>query len=119
MNEREDEAKRSPAARRHEEAAVAWAVAWAMGPFATKEAAQDAARHLARLWINSYDTSVWTHRKGGRYAVTDVAVDESSLEVLIVYFSVDRGGTWVRRLSDWIEVVDGRPRFWRLTASER
>lgn len=80
-----------------------------MNEFETKEEAQHHARQLAALWVGT----VWTHRKGGRYQICSVAVDEATLEIAIVYFSLARDSWWTRSLRAWLEPVEGRPRFWR------
>lgn len=45
---------------------------------------------------SSLNVGIYRHFKGGYYIVKDIAVDEESGDVLIVYQSLQDGQTWVR-----------------------
>lgn len=49
--------------------------------------------------------SYWTHYKGGVYQVVTLAVDESTLEPVVVYKSLRKGSIWVRTVKNWEEMV--------------
>ena len=72
-------------------------------------AAQAAAAQGPLTW------SRWRHYKGGIYAVIACAVDEATLEPVVVYRGEARRHLWTRPLAAWTEVVehDGArvPRF--------
>lgn len=80
-----------------------------------KDAAQ---KELANLPLQPGDT--FTHyKRGGTYEIVTLAVKEDTLEPLVVYKSLDYGGTvWVRTYEDWSqEVMDEgtkKARFTRL-----
>lgn len=57
---------------------------------------------------------VYAHRKGGTYVVFAHSVGEESLQPLVHYYSVDRGTRWTRTITDFTELVDGKPRFERV-----
>jgi hypothetical protein len=38
----------------------------------------------------------YLHKKGGRYQVLDIATHSETMEEMVVYISLDHGGTWVR-----------------------
>ena len=50
---------------------------------------------------------VWQHKKGGRYRVLTVAINEADLKPVVVYQSTDPNNTpiWVRPVE---EFLDGR-----------
>lgn len=52
----------------------------------------------------------YEHYKGGIYQVIDIAQHSETLEELVVYRDA-KGKIWVRPLSMWSELVDGKPRF--------
>lgn len=53
----------------------------------------------------------WQHYRGGEYEVIICAIDEATLNVVVVYRSLKYGYPWMRSLRSWSEEVDGRPRF--------
>ena len=64
---------------------------------------------------------VYSHRRGGTYAVYAHSIDEATLEPLVHYWSFDKKTSWTRKISVFTELVDGKPRFERerdLTAIE-
>lgn len=64
----------------------------------------DAQAKLKTLQIQPGDT--FTHYKvGGVYEIVTLAVDEGTLEPLIVYRSVDHASTWVRTYRNFTEQV--------------
>jgi len=54
------------------------------------------------------------HRKGGIYRVMWVDVDEATGEPRVSYRSAQLGFVWNRTLVNFVEVVDGKPRFEQL-----
>ena len=51
--------------------------------------------------------SLWKHAKtGNAYFVITVAVEESSMRLLVIYAEEETGRTWSRPLSEWEEEVD-------------
>jgi hypothetical protein len=48
---------------------------------------------------------VYRHYKGGLYVIVAVAIDEASLEPMVVYRSNRRGTTWIRTLANFIERI--------------
>ncbi|BCI67005.1 DUF1653 domain-containing protein [Acetobacter aceti] len=54
---------------------------------------------------------LYRHYKGGLYTVLHTARHSETEEWLVVYRSEAHGTLWVRPLSMWTELVDGRPRF--------
>jgi len=48
----------------------------------------------------------WRHYKGGEYEIVTCAIMEDTLEPLVVYRSIARGGVWARTLSNWHDNVD-------------
>ncbi len=57
----------------------------------------------------------WQHAaSGGRYTVVAVAIDEPTLEPVVVYVGRD-GIVWTRPLAAFLEETDGQPRFTCLT----
>lgn len=57
---------------------------------------------------------IWQHAaSGGRYTVVAVAIDEPTLEPVVVYVGHD-GVVWVRALDVFLGEKDGKPRFARL-----
>lgn len=59
---------------------------------------------LASLAMCPPAGSRWLHYKGGEYTVVGAAIDEASLEPLVVYTSVE-GVTFARLLRSWAEHV--------------
>jgi len=49
--------------------------------------------------------SRWIHKKGGIYRVVTTALNESTLDVVVVYTNEQYGVTWIRPLA---EFMDGR-----------
>ena len=70
-------------------------------------------RHLPSL-SGQCLPGVYSHRKGGVYVVYGHTVDEATLAPLVHYYSVAKGTRWTRTVDNFIEEVDGRPRFVRL-----
>ncbi len=56
---------------------------------------------------------VWRHYKGGMYDIITIAVHESELVPLVVYRSQSHGTVWARPVGNWLEIVNGSPRFVR------
>lgn len=56
---------------------------------------------------------LFKHYKGGIYVVSGVAKLESTGEEMIIYRKDGPGDptVWVRPKSEWIEFVDGKPRY--------
>lgn len=57
---------------------------------------------------------VYQHYKGGYYLVLFTADDSNNFadhELGVVYISLDRGKANFRRLTEFLEEVDGKPRF--------
>lgn len=54
--------------------------------------------------------SYYRHYKGGLYHVLLIAKDEETQEQRVIYKGID-GKIWDRKLSVWIENVNGQPRF--------
>lgn len=67
-----------------------------------KDTAQDYIRSL-RLEYSA--GQYWTHYKGGVYKIVAVAVEEDTLEPVIVYESLKHGTVWVRTVKNWNEEV--------------
>lgn len=72
--------------------------------------------YLTVLLKNASDIvpeGVYRHYKGDLYQVTDHALGESELEVVVVYVSVTTGVKFTRPISEWNQVVDseGTQRF--------
>lgn len=60
---------------------------------------------LAKLPILPGD--IFVHYKGGTYEVVTLAVQEDTLEILVVYRSLQHGNTvWARTYLDWGSNVD-------------
>ncbi len=53
----------------------------------------------------------YRHHRGGLYTLLCVARHSETEEWLVAYSSEQTGDHWVRPLSMWSELVDGRPRF--------
>lgn len=49
--------------------------------------------------------SQWEHYRGGLYKIDVVAIDSETLEVRVVYTSLDTSVTWDRPLSSWNMLV--------------
>lgn len=59
----------------------------------------------------------YEHYKGGKYVVTELANHTETMEVMVVYKSLDFKTLWVRPLSEWLKPIDGQPnskRFWEI-----
>mgnify|MGYP002712475995 CR=1 FL=1 len=61
-----------------------------------------------------FECGIYKHYKGGIYTATGLVRHSETLEPMVVYGAVDGSGTWVRPLSMWSEMVDGKPRFERI-----
>jgi hypothetical protein len=58
---------------------------------------------------------VYRHYKGGVYVVLTLAVEEATLEPVVVYRSCERGTVWTRLLGDFtFRFPDGAYRFERI-----
>lgn len=44
--------------------------------------------------------------QGAEYEIVTCAIDEESLEPLVIYRSLAKGTTWVRTIKNWNEEVD-------------
>lgn len=55
---------------------------------------------------------VYRHYKGDLYVVLARAIDETSLEDMVVYQNL--ASVWVRPHKEWIELVGKTPRFERM-----
>ena len=76
----------------------------------SKDAAQaDLSAHLEFCAIGEYE-----HRKGGRYIVFAHTVDEATLQPLVHYYSIAKKTRWTRTFANFVELVDGKPRFERV-----
>ena len=51
-------------------------------------------------------TGKYRHFKGGEYEVIGIAKNSETLEDLVVYKSLDKGGIWARPLENFLEEVD-------------
>ena len=49
--------------------------------------------------------NVYRHFKGGLYKVLFVAQDSETQEPMVVYVALKDGKTWVRKQSNWTEMV--------------
>jgi len=58
---------------------------------------------------------IYRHYKGGHYSVVTSAIKEDTLEPMVVYRSNARGSVWIRTHANFVELVDGVPRFSRLS----
>ncbi len=47
----------------------------------------------------------YRHYKGGEYVIVCRSVDEATLEQLVTYRSLAKGGTWTRTLRNFTEAV--------------
>lgn len=66
---------------------------------------EDIQARLQKLPIRSGDH--FLHYKGGEYEVVTLAVQENTLEILVIYTSPQHGNTvWARTYSDWDSEVD-------------
>lgn len=67
--------------------------------------AGDAAQaELAALPIQPGE--LYRHYKGGEYEVITLAIQENTLEPLVVYRSLAKNTVWVRTLKNWNEEVE-------------
>jgi hypothetical protein len=66
----------------------------------------------------SIQPGLYRHYKGGRYQVLHLARHSETEEQLVVYRSLAQGGVWVRPAAMFVELVNGRPRFEPLPASD-
>lgn len=56
--------------------------------------------------------ALYRHNVTGRvYRVIAIGVIEATLVRAVVYQNLDPGGPWIRPVSEWFELVDGKPRF--------
>jgi hypothetical protein len=55
--------------------------------------------------------SVWRHYKGGDYVILHQAIDDRTLEPVIVYRCLDGHDVWLRTPESWYKPQDGRQRF--------
>lgn len=58
---------------------------------------------------------LYTHRKGGAYVVFAHSIDEGNLDPLVHYYSVAKGTRWTRTVHNFTMLVDGVPRFERVS----
>ncbi len=84
------------------------------------DAKTDAQQKLMHALVKGGE--VYRHYKGGLYVVVTTAIDEATLEQLVVYRSCERGTIWVRTMADFTfklqdpDVFDETiPRFTRIT----
>ena len=58
----------------------------------------------------------YRHYKGSSYVAFATTIHEDTGAVLVHYFSVLRHTRWTRTRENFVELVDGRPRFtwWRI-----
>jgi len=90
-----------------------------------KQAAQLTLRHASL----ACPVGVYEHYKGGQYIVFAHTVDEATLQALVHYFCCARGTRWTRTVANFMEPVDGTPRFrhvrtaslgeWRMATGEQ
>ncbi len=50
-------------------------------------------------------SQIFRHYKGGEYKVVATAIQEDTLEQVVVYRSLAKGITWVRTLTNWNQEV--------------
>jgi hypothetical protein len=60
----------------------------------------------------------YEHYKGGEYEVVCLSLCEATGQPLVTYRSLLKGYTWTRTLANWLEEVDGQPRFRRVGRAE-
>lgn len=48
----------------------------------------------------------YTHYKGGEYEVVTCAIDEDTLQPMVVYKSIEKGTFWIRTLYNWNETIE-------------
>jgi cyclomaltodextrinase / maltogenic alpha-amylase / neopullulanase len=60
--------------------------------------------------MNKIRTGIYRHYKGANYRVVGIARHSETLEELVVYESLEKGGLWVRPLQMFLEnvIVDGK-----------
>lgn len=68
----------------------------------SKNEIQERAKWYRDRWLYT----IWRHFKGGLYVITNVSVEESTLEIKVTYRSNKTGGDWTRGLEIWDEQVD-------------
>jgi hypothetical protein len=65
----------------------------------------------------------YRHYKGGIYRVIGVALNESTLQPMVIYEDVKKSGVyrfyWARNLDSWNNPEDGKTRFTKLSLLER
>lgn len=66
-----------------------------------KDAAQAA---LDRCSIKAGD--IYRHYKGGLYSIVCTAIDEATLEPMVIYRSNSKGTTWARTLAVFTSLAD-------------
>ena len=64
---------------------------------------------------HSIHPGLYRHYKGGLYEVLHLARHSETEEELVVYRSLSEGGVWVRPAAMFVEQVNGKPRFERVT----
>ena len=78
-------------------------------------------KDAAQMFLRDVDAKttcpigVYVHRKGGTYVVYSHSVNEATLASLVHYYSVDKGTRWTRTVDNFVEEVEGRPRFERVS----
>ena len=80
--------------------------------FETEEPKDTVQRCLYSL-VEQCPIGVYRHRKGGEYVVFGHTVDEATLAPLVHYYSLTKQTRWTRTIVNFVEDVDGRPRFER------
>lgn len=80
-----------------------------------------AAQELLNAASRSNPLGVYRHYRGGEYVLFALTVDEATCAaVLVHYYSIERGFRWTRTLANWLEHVDGKPRFmWLREATKK
>jgi hypothetical protein len=54
---------------------------------------------------------LYRHYKGGLYVVFAMSIMEQDGALLVHYYSVIKNTRWTRPIDDFVELVDGKPRF--------
>lgn len=62
-------------------------------------------RAQAQLSVVAPQPGRYRHYKGGEYELLLTAIDEATLEPLVVYRSLSQSTVWVRTLENWNETV--------------
>lgn len=76
---------------------------------------KDLAQQALADAVKQCPVGVYHHYKGDIYVVYDHTLDEATLAPLVHYFAVAKATRWTRTVENFIELVDGQPRFkkWR------